>query len=306
VAARQTIRAQGSIGQWLREQLFKPRDGQFVSRIDLNNCNIITGAMSEKCDTWEVLDADREEDKVAQLAEKIESAAQDDAVGYTGAQNYAVRLFLPAGRQPCARFWLPIEGLAQGQEGQLLGTERGATVQMQGMVQNLHSRLLGTHDVMAQLIKDQNEELRGYRTEWMQSKITMEQLLSLQHERELNSAKAYARMMEMKEITGTVKQLLPAIVNKWKGDEVIPGAKSPFEVVIDNMVDELANDGDAAMKAAESFSGLNVSEETRAALMLLFQQKMAKAIDKREKKAREDQAANSDNQNGPSWRRANL
>lgn len=110
----------------------------------------------------------------------------------------------------------------------------------------------------------ENDELREHRLETLE---TVEKLLSMQQERDLEAKKAEAKIAMLGDVAKDAKLLAPAIVNRLAGKEIIPAnatGANPRDVAIQRLKESLTLEQQA--KIAET-----LDDTQKIALMELFQ-----------------------------------
>lgn len=191
------------------------------------------------------LDAPKEDDLDSIIAE-TESVCLEDAEGIGGIQKYHIGPYFKGSGKVVGRFVLRIEAAeddesvesepatSSGLLAQLMRHNEAlqrTTVAAVGNIVAMQSRIIGR-------LSEQNENLQSKQMEVME---TLEGLRSQQHERDMQSRVAEHKQKMVEEVAGTVKMLMPAIVNKFNptGKKLLPEKASPVEVQIASVLETL-------------------------------------------------------------------
>lgn len=111
---------------------------------------------------------------------------------------------------------------------------------------DLHRQSSGMWGVMfqymTQIINRQSEQLEKLQTEKMQAAETMEALISKKHQRDMESKQIEADMKRKDEMFGKIMLLLPVVVNKIAGKEIVRQNDTAFEITTSEFLKTITSD----------------------------------------------------------------
>jgi hypothetical protein len=157
----------------------------------------------------------------AVAADMVCESLQEDANGIGGLQSYVIAAIV--GEKSVARLPVRIDGESDDIESDNLSTEpankTGLLAQLMRHNEALGRSLVMHQDAMfrsmARVISQVSEQNEHMREKHMEQVEVTEQLLSEQHERELKTAEANARIENISQMAKTVQTYLPVVVSKF-------------------------------------------------------------------------------------------
>jgi len=236
---------------WLRTQLFGQEEScrKIIIRHATSNARI--GHVLLSIDVPTNVDPDEMtwDEWVTNNIDMIEQIVQADADGSnTGVEKYAIQVYHGDDNRPSATFSVRMTSQAGDDDG--LATEpaskNGHLAQMMRHVEAMmRMTIIGTGNT----IKAQSAQIHKYESvvekllnEKFDNITTMEQLMSMQHERDLESAKAEHDMQVKDKLFDKAMILAPIVANKLLGEKALPEKTTATEQVFHSFAASLTED----------------------------------------------------------------
>lgn len=267
--------------RWIRQQMnLNRKDGPLV-RLDL----VHMGASKQPILFSEEIGSGADSQD---LASRIMQEAENDAEGLGGVQRYDVQGFFEKAKTAKAhhRFRLHVADEYQSDSDGYGSEPANAKGHLSQLMRHNEAMFRQTtaysFDMMRTLAKE-NEHLRK-RCETLEGKFheqaeAYEELISLQHERELETYKAQRKEERMDEALSTLKMIGPTLVNRLTGKKILPENASPEAAAIDEFMETL--DQEQIQKLTTV-----LKPQQMAVVFGLLEQKLAK--DEEKSKAQEN------------------
>lgn len=216
----QTVKLQ----RWLRDQVLRERANGKVTRLELRHLSV--GAkQGQEVTIVDLRDAELTDEWFITQTNEFLSAAQSDCEGIgQGTQRYVILVYRKdSPERSSGRFAFLVANEREESEGYESEPPNRAGLTQQ-LMRHLEAKervysssltvILGNMQRMASTLSEENARLREQQ---MQQQTTVEELLSMRHERDLETRKAEARINMLQEAAKEVKLLLPAIVSRFSG-----------------------------------------------------------------------------------------
>ncbi len=224
--------------QWLRREL----EGHGGTSISLSHS--IGDRASEPIRTW---DAEADFQDVVGLARQIQLAAEDDAEGAGGTQRYSVHAWkrgekMPIGRIRFVVIGTEVEDFDSSSPSEPANYKGIVGQQMRHNEALVKGMLHATTSVQAMMVKMLTAfEVRCGRLEDERIPLlkAFEELTSLQHSRALATEQATADIRMREELYEKAMALMPMLVNKIVGQNVLPMTASADAQSMDTILGSL-------------------------------------------------------------------
>lgn len=234
----------GKIEKWLRRQIYG-RKLERCEKIELRHL-AIGKHKGEEVQSY-AIEARVEERELVELAEQIDSHAQEDANGMGALQRYVLLAYFKEDESSHGRFVFRKSAEKDDEDGDSFDSEPPTK---QGLVaqQMRHNEIIMrnsnfTMGQMLSMLKEQNRELqdenRTLRQERREQIETYEKLLSLQHERELETKRHEFMLKAKEQMFEKIALLAPAIVNRMMGKKVLPEKTTPESMALKALMDTI-------------------------------------------------------------------
>lgn len=231
---------------------------------------------------------EKRETFVEQIINAIEEAAHDDAESIGGHQRYLIFAFFQNETKPLARAGFRMDAGDDDEGDEELESEpanaKGLVAQaMRHQEGNFRTSVMTTNHTISMLqrtIDSQMETINALMKGHLDNLKLVEDLVTQRHERELMSKREELNADIKNDFARKGMMLLPAVVNRLTGKNVIPGS-SPGEIMINDFLETLTEE--QLMKIAPI-----LSPEQQVIVFEMLNSKIAK-----EEAAKEKKAANS-------------
>jgi len=230
------------IERWMRQQLFRQRDGA-LERFALRSA--APGSKGAEVDTIDV-PADFSADNLPMLVDDVLTRAQADADSLGNKLQRYTLIALESGSKNGPRFAFRMrgEGDEDGDEGDEPPTEKGLTSQLMRHNEALMRMLVmttGTQvNAMSRRLEAQEKTMGQLFEERIKDKEAVEASKSLQHERDMQMLLTSGQEDRKNELIKKVESLLPLVVNKIAGRNVLPEGEGGdiFKALSDSLTPE--------------------------------------------------------------------
>lgn len=164
------------------------------------------------------------------LAQRIEVAAVDHCEGLAGVQRYRLAAFYRGSSAPNGAITFALRTVAGDSHSM---SEPATSTGLLGQLMRHNEQLARTLTVasgqQAAFIERQGEMINDLLAGRVKQLSTVEDLISLRHQRELATKESEARIERNRELVGTAKMLLPAIANRLTKNNAFPAAAAGAE-----------------------------------------------------------------------------
>lgn len=254
-----------NLTQWIRDAQHDPEigGGEDLTRLELKHA----GARGEEM-LYSLKDISSHSEP-DELARSLYNKGEKDAESLGGAQTYAVHSFHGKNRKKTSifRFRILAEnpfGMAEDHsmpiEKQLVRSSQNHTEKMAGLLIKSQEDIQ-TH--YRSIIRQQQERIEFLEKKDMETREAYEQLISLQHERDMERAKVIASEERKDEMVKMARELGPIAVNRLAGKKVFD-APDPLTKILSDFVSGISMEQLMAMASAG-----NLSEVQKIQLMTL-------------------------------------
>jgi len=221
-----------------------------------------------KEDTLYSLDDITTETDENEAANTLLHHAERDAEGLGGTQSYGIYAYYGDGKRPAYKHRFRLSCVDPFGDAADIGseppTEKGITKQLmrhvEGMARINASSMGGIIAHYEKTIERLQKRVETLESRELESKEAYEELLSLKQTRDIEKLQAESKEKRIDDIVGTVKMLLPSVVNKLAGKEVVPGATDPVRIQVEAVVKTL--------KPEQLSKMMNVLEPQQAAALM--------------------------------------
>lgn len=231
---------------WLRKQLFIARDEGTCNKLVLKHIQIGNKLGNEVACLR--VPAAVNDDFLVTAINEVEAAAAADAGGIGGTQSYIVQAFFENDADKAlARFTFRVAGDDEEDENDGLNSEPpnriGLTSQLMRHTEAImRTGTMATGQVVAVMqrtianLTESNERLMAQR---MESYQLIEELQSQKHERDLLTSREAMKQQMIRETFEKATLLLPVVINKLTGKNVLPEKKTGGEIMIKEFMNSL-------------------------------------------------------------------
>lgn len=236
------------IEKFLRRQIYGRRSEGVCERVELRHLSVGKNR-GQEVQIFH-LQKRMEEKDTLDLAQNIDDCAQEDANGMGALQRYVLLAFFADEDSAKGRLVFRKSSESEDEDSDPIDSEpatKGGLIAQQ-MRHNeiiMRSSNFAMGSVLNALQRD-NQELRNevnqMRQERRDSIEAYEKILSLQHERELQT-KQHEFMLKAKEqMFDKISLLMPALVNRMAGKKVMPEKTTPESMAIKALMDSITSE----------------------------------------------------------------
>ncbi len=229
--------------QFLRNQIFIARESGPVSRIELRH--LPAGSkLGHEVLVLEVPE-DPEDDWFLNVIDEVDAATLNDAGAVGGVQTYILLVFRKGTPKAQARFAFRRAGLEdsddQGFDSEP-ATSPGLLKQLMRHNEALTKVNAANSGVMLRVQAKMIEHFGNENFKMLEARMEqvemIEELQTMKHARELESAKALNHEERMTGLLDTVKLLAPTVINKMTGKELLPTEAAPVVAFLESLDEE--------------------------------------------------------------------
>jgi len=198
------------------------------------------------------------EDTIESIAADIDSQLVGES-GFSGIQKYLLLPYFADREKPLGRFVLRIRIEDEDEEeGDELGSEgpsiRGiASQQMRHNEALMRTHTVGTGQIISQqarIIQRQQDQIEVMQAKHIELMVTLEQLITGRHERDLESRRLDFSLKNKQEMVSRLMLLAPNVINRLGGKKMLPEKTTPVEQMIRGLLEGL--DKDRMMKIMDA------------------------------------------------------
>ncbi len=265
----------GRITGFIRREMTTSKPSGDVCRFELRHLpvgskrghDVMTANVPEKADP----------DWYEQTAAEIVSAAENDAEGIaSGNQRYVVAVFRAKNPdKPMGRIAFMIAAADADEEGEIESepaTKQGVAAMAmrhleatQRLLLTSFTSLMQSQARMVQSVTDENSKMREQRLEGIE---VIEDLMSQRLERELAAKKSEAHVALLGDAAKDIKMLVPAVVNRLAGKNVVPSAENPVLELAKRIFESLSDEQKA--KLLKTVSDIELTPKQQLGVGELF------------------------------------
>lgn len=228
--------------QWLQRQWFKHSGLLSLARLTHGQGRRDRDNLVEEFP----FERDATDDAIAFMAEVILQAAEDHAESLTGhTERYALAVVGESVALARTGFRVSTYDVEEDEDTTEPPTKRGIMGQQmrhnEGLVKLLVQAQMTTATAQERIIERQSLLLEGIFEKQLRLVALTEEVLSKKAERELAVAESAARLDAKRDIFQSVKLLLPTVVNRIAGDDILPKGGNPAAMALETLAETLTD-----------------------------------------------------------------
>jgi hypothetical protein len=194
-------------------------------------------------------DGEKRETFIEQLIAGIEEAAHDDAESLGGHQRYLIFAYYQNESKPLARTGFRMDAGDEDEGDEELESEpanaKGLVAQaMRHQEGNFRTSVLATNHIinmMQRTIDTQQETINNLLSGHLNNLKLVEDLVSQRHGRELAAKREDFNQSIKNDFAQKALKLLPAVVNRFAGKQVLPG-ETPKDVMLQDLAKSISQE----------------------------------------------------------------